>query len=100
MESIKAWLIETLIKIGGPSAIRGAILGISAWLLAKNNILSTYGIVSDAAAHTTTVYWDKVSVALVLLLPAAIAAVIKMVNSHASSAVKTAVAPPKGDQPQ
>lgn len=100
MGSIKNWLIEMGVKTAGPSAVRGAILGISAWLLAKDNVLSAYGIVSDASAHTTTIYWDKVSVALVLGLPAAIAAVIKVANSHAASAIKSAATPPQGDKPQ
>lgn len=97
MDSFKTWLIEIGIKTAGPSAIRGAILGISAWLLAKENVLSAYGIVSDAALHTTTIYWDKVSVALVLGLPAAIAAIIKVGNKHANTAIKSVATPPQGD---
>lgn len=66
----------------GPSAIRGAILGISGWLIAKDGLLSQYGVISDSVAHTTTIYWDKLDMALVLAVPAVLAAVIKMVNHH------------------
>ena len=69
------------------SAIRGAILGLSGWLLAKEGALTAFGIVSDAAAHTTTVYWDKLSSALVIGLPALIAGVIKLTQHQATQLV-------------
>lgn len=100
MESLKTWLIEMGIKTAGPSAIRGAILGISAWFMAKDNMLSAYGIVSNATLHTTTIYWDKVSVALILGLPAAIAAVIKVTNTHAAAAIKPSETPTQGEPKQ
>ena len=88
MEKLKAWAIEVVIKQGGPSACRGVVLGVSAWLLAKEGILSSFGVVSNAAAHTTTIFWDKVSMALIAGLPALIAAVVKMTQHHGEDAIK------------
>lgn len=87
MGALKDWLVEVGVKKMGPSAIRGAILGLSGWLIAKQGLLATYGVVSDAAAHTTVIYWDKLNVALVALLPAMLAAAIKLANHQASQAI-------------
>ena len=85
---MKDWLINIGVKTAGPSAVRGAILGLSGWLIAKNGLLSAYGVVSDAAAHTTTIYWDKCSIAIVAALPAILAGVIKL-TQHQTTAIAT-----------
>lgn len=95
IDQLKTWALEIGIKKLGPSAIRGAVLGIASWLIAKDGLLSSYGIVSDAAAHTTTIHWDQVSTALIVGLPAIIAAVIKL-TQHTTTAVITG-APQSGD---
>ena len=84
---MKEWLLEVGVKTFGPSAIRGAILGISGWLLAKEGALSAFGIVSDAAAHTTIIYWDRLSMALIVGLPAIIAGVIKATQHQATQII-------------
>lgn len=94
---MKAYFIEVIVGKLGPSAIRGAILGAIGWLVAKNGLLAVYGIVSDASAHTTTIYWDKLSLFLITGLPAVTAAVIKLLNHHADQAItKPVAAPPEG----
>lgn len=92
---MKGWLVETVIKTFGPSAIRGAILGVSGWLLAKENILAPFGIVSDAIAKTTTIHWEQMSAAVVIALPALIAGVVKMTQKEAQKVIQ-----PKGETPQ
>lgn len=94
---MKDWLMEVGVKTFGPSAIRGAILGVSGWLLMKNNALAPFGIVSDAAQHLTTIYWDKLSVAAITALPAIIAGAVKMVQHQGTQVIQSAVTPPKGD---
>src|SRR5262245_41349917 len=53
MDNLKVWLVEVGVKKMGPSAIRGAILGLFGWLMTKEGLLASFGIVSDATAHTT-----------------------------------------------
>lgn len=77
---LKGWILEVAVKKMGPSAIRGGILGISGWLLTRNNFLEPFGILSDAQAHVTIINWDKLNIALIALLPAVLAAVIKLLN--------------------
>lgn len=83
MESLKNWLIEVVVKKMGPSAIRGAILGLAGFLAAKEGALGAFGIVYDTSAHIITISLDKLNLALVALLPAAGAAVIKLLNHQA-----------------
>lgn len=77
---LKNWFLEVVLKKMGPSAIRGAILGLSGWLITKNNLLEAFGVFSDPTAHVTVINWDKLSLALVALLPAFLAAFIKLIN--------------------
>lgn len=84
---MKSWLIETVFKTFGPSAIRGAILGLAGWLMARENLLSAFGIVSDAAAKTTTIHWEQLSMAVILALPALIAGIVKVTQKEGSKAV-------------
>jgi hypothetical protein len=84
---MKEWLMEVVVKKMGPSALRGAVLGVFGWLMARQGLLDSFGVVSDAANHTTTVYWDKLSTALIVALPALLAAVIKLVNHHTETAL-------------
>lgn len=87
MNFIKSWLINVGLKEIGPSAIRGVILGASGWLAMRNGLLSNFGVVSDAASHTTTIHWDQLSIVAIAGLPAIGAAVIKILNYHASAAI-------------
>jgi hypothetical protein len=91
MGSIKTWLIEVAVKRMGPSAIRGAILGICGWLVAKAGFLATFGIVYDGTTHIISVNLDKLNVALIALIPAVLAAVIKLVNHQGNQIIN----PPK-----
>ena len=59
MEKLKGWLINVAIKKFGPSAVRGAILGLGGFLAAKEGLLSTFGIVYDKASHILTVIWMR-----------------------------------------
>lgn len=90
---MKEWLMEVGLKTMGPSAIRGGILGIVAWLIAKQGLLTSYGV--STVGHITTVDWDKASIALIAGLPALIAAVIKMFNYHGQKTLETVTT--KGD---
>ena len=85
---IKTWLVEIGVKQLGPSAIRAMVLGASAWLIARNGFLASYGIVSDAAARTTTIHWDQVSAALIVGLPAVIAMIVKLTQHTTTAAIK------------
>ena len=93
MDNLKQWVIEVAVKKMGPSAIRGAILGIFGWILAKQGALAYFGIVADQAAHTITINLDQLSMFLIAGLPAALAATIKMVNHHADEVVLPVIAP-------
>ena len=84
---MREWLIQLAIKELAPSAIRAAILGILGWLITKSPLLSAWGIVSDASAHTTVIYWDKVSSALIVGLPVILAVVIKFLHRGTADAV-------------
>ena len=85
---MKEYLLEVGLKTLGPSAIRGAILGIAGWLLVKNDLLAPFGIISDAAAQTTTIHWKDLSTASIAALPAVIAAVIKLFQHHTTTIIK------------
>jgi hypothetical protein len=93
MDKLKEWIIEVAVKKMWPSAIRGAILGIVGWMVVRNDILAPFGITSDAIQHTTTIYWDKLQTALIVGLPAAVAAIIKLLNHHADSLFTQTVKP-------
>jgi len=87
MNSIKGWLIDVGIKKMGPSAIRGALLGLGGWVIAKHEMLVPFGISYDAATHIISINLDTANIALVALLPAIGASVIKLLNHHASEIV-------------
>lgn len=95
IDQMKTWMWEIGLKKLGPSAIRAAILGIASWLIAREGFLTSYGIVSDAAARTLTIHWDQVSSALIVGLPAIIAVLIKL-TQHTTAAAVTG-APQSGD---
>ena len=86
-DSIKQFLIEVAVKKMGPSAIRGACLGLIGWLAMKNNLVP--GVHTDAVSHVTTIAWDQVSGWLIAGIPAGLAAVIKLVNHSAASVITT-----------
>lgn len=86
---MKDWLLEVGLKTFGPSAVRGAVLGVAAWLLAKNGALAHFGVISDAATHTLTIHWDQLSTASIAALPAILAGVIKVLNYHGTQVVKS-----------
>jgi hypothetical protein len=89
MDKLKGWLIDVAIKKFGPSAIRGAILGLGGFLAAKSGLLSSFGIVYDQATHILTINLDAISLLAVAGLPAVGAGVIKVLNHQADEAVKT-----------
>lgn len=89
MDKIKLWLIGVAAKKMGPSAIRAIILALTTWMIAHDGLLNSFGVVYDQTLHTITIYLDKVNMALVLGLPAVIAALIKMFDHHAVETVKS-----------
>lgn len=95
IDKLKVWFLQVAVKQLGPSAIRAAVLGVASWFIAKEGLLASYGIVSDAAAKTTTIHWTQVSDALIVGLPALIAVIIKL-TQHTTTAVVTG-APISGD---
>lgn len=86
---LKTWIIDVLIKKFGPSFIRGAILGLAGFIAAKEGLLAHFGVVYDAASHIVTVNLDTLNIGLVALIPAIGGGVIKVLNHHADTAVKT-----------
>lgn len=100
MDAIKKWAIEIAIKKFGPSAVRGAILGISGFVAAKHELLAPLGIIYDAATHILTVNFDKLSLWAVAGLPAVGAGVIKIMNHHVDQAVKPLVSTPDNQNKQ
>ena len=94
-DKLRALLLQLGLQQFGPSAVRGIILGAAGWLLVRNGALSAYGIVSDAAAHTTIIYWDKLSVATIAALPAIIAGIIKLIQYHGTNVVTSLKGEPK-----
>ena len=48
MDQVKTWFMEIGLRQLMPSAIRAAVLGVASWLIAREGMLSAYGIVSDA----------------------------------------------------
>ena len=80
MDKIKLWISEVLIKKIAPSALRGAIMALTTFLVAHAGLLGNWGVVYDATTRTITLNLDKLSIALIIGLPAIIAAVIKLVN--------------------
>jgi hypothetical protein len=96
---MKDWLIRLGLNEAGPSAIRGAILGVSGWILVRNGALTHFGIISDVAAHTTTIHWDQLSVAAIASLPAIIAAVIKLFQVHGENVINVIKGPPMPPEP-
>lgn len=97
MEKIKAYLIEVGIKKIIPSAIRGAILGISGWFLMKRGVFSSYGIISDPVARTTTISWNQLNSTLIVVVPGLIAALIKTINHETMPIVSKSLAAMKSD---
>lgn len=93
MSKVKLWISEVLIKKMGPSAVRGAILALTTFLIAHQNMLGNWGVIYDSAHQTITLNLDKLSIALVLGLPAVIAAIIKLAN-HQTNQLKIPVPPP------
>lgn len=84
--------MDVAIKKFGPSAIRGAILGLCGLLAARSEILAPMGIIYDQATRVLTVHFDQVSLWAMLLLPAVGAGAIKVLNHHSKEVVKTIVA--------
>lgn len=86
---MKTWLIEVAIKRMGPSAIRGAILAVSGFLVAKAGVLSGYGVNYDEATKTISVNLAHIeSILTVLVASGGLAGLIKGMNYHAKEIVK------------
>lgn len=88
MGTIKEWFIEVAVKKMGPSAIRGAILGLAGWLVTKEGLLTPLGILYDQATHIITINLDMVSLWAIAGLPAIGGAVIKMLNHQGNVVVE------------
>ena len=91
MDKIKLYVTEVLIKKLGPSALRGAILALTTFLIAHADMLGNWGVIYDGSAHTITLNLDKLSIALVLGLPALIAAVLKLISHTAKPTVEVPI---------
>ena len=94
MDKLKGWLINVAIKKFGPSAVRGAILGLGGWVAAKEGLLAPLGIIYDAATHILTINLDTLSIWAVAGLPALGAGVIKVLNHEGNVVVKKVLPPP------
>lgn len=92
---MKTWLLEVGLKTFGPSAIRGAVLGIGTFIAAKAGMLSAFGVMYDSATHILTVNLDHLQLALVALIPAIGAGLIKATQTTATKAIQ-----PKTEEPK
>lgn len=93
MDKLKGWLVDVLLKKFGPSAIRGAILGLGGFLAAKEGVLSAFGIVYDKTSHILAINLDTLSLLGVAAIPALGAGLIKIINHEGNAIVKTVVTP-------
>lgn len=94
MSKVKGWLIDIGIKKFGPSAVRGAVLGIAGFFAARQEILEPLGIMFDAATNILTIDFNRVSIWAIAALPAIGAGVIKVLNHEGNVAVKAVLPPP------
>lgn len=94
MNGFKNWVVQILIKKFGPSAVRGAILGLVGWVAAKEGLLTPLGIIYDTATHILTINLDTLSIWAVAGLPALGAGVIKVLNHEGNVVVKKVLPPP------
>ena len=85
LQNLQNWAVEVLIKKGGPSAVRGALLGLVGFLAAKNGLLAHFGIAT--VNGITTIDWSKVSDLAIAGLPAVAAGVIKILSHHTTEAI-------------
>lgn len=85
---MRTWLLEVGLKTFGPSAIRGAVLGIGTFIAAKAGMLSAFGVVYDATTHILSVNLDHLQLALVALIPAIGAGLIKVTQKQTTDIVK------------
>ena len=85
---MKNWLLEVGLKTFGPSAVRGAVLGIGGFLAAKSGALEPFGVLYDTATHIVTIHLDKLNLAFVALLPALGAGLIKVTQKQTTDIVK------------
>lgn len=88
---MKDWLIDVLLKKFGPSALRGAVLAVGTFLVAKHDLLAPLGIVYDQATHILTVNFDTFSMWGSILIVSSGAGLIKVLNHHADEATKAVV---------
>ena len=58
MDSFKLWLVNVGLKQMGPSLIRAAVAWAIALVAAHQGMLTTFGVVYDATAHTLTLHID------------------------------------------
>lgn len=89
---MKTWLLEVAIKRMGPSAVRGIVLAIGGFFVAKAGVLSGYGINYDETTRTISVNLAHLeSVLTVLVASGGLAGIIKGLNYHANQMVKKPV---------
>ena len=58
MDAFKLWLVNVGIKQMGPSLIRAAVAWAVAIVAAHQGMLTTFGVIYDASAHTLTLHID------------------------------------------
>lgn len=73
MDQIKSWIIETW----GPSAIRGAVLGIGGILIAHAAVMAKFGVFYDAATHIVTIHLTTLSDFIIPIAVGIVAGFIK-----------------------
>lgn len=93
MDKLKGWLINVVIKKFGPSAVRGAILGLTGFLAARHELLAPLGIVYTQTTNILTIDFNIMSIWAVAALPAIGAGIIKILNHQSNEAVKSMIQP-------
>jgi hypothetical protein len=58
MDAFKLWLVNVGLKKMGPSLIRAAVAWAVAVVAAHQGMLTTFGVIYDASAHTLTLHID------------------------------------------
>jgi hypothetical protein len=96
---MKQWLIETIVKKFGPSAIRAGIVALLTWATAYSGVLEQYGVVIDKVAHTATIHFDTLGAAILVLVMMILGGSVKVANTEVKKVLPEKSAAPESTPP-
>jgi hypothetical protein len=96
---MKQWLIETIVKKFGPSAIRAGVVALLTGLTAYAGVLTQYGVIVDKVARTITIHFDTLEAAVLVLVMALIGGTVKVANTEVKKALPEKNSPPDSTPP-